>query len=74
MATIADLATAIATLKTDTSKALADIAAKLAAIPTTDPATQAAIDQAVTDITNLDSQIKGADPGTPAAGTTPAIP
>lgn len=54
----------IATLKADSSTALADIAAKLqGAVTTADPATAAILNQALRDITTLDTNIKAADPG-----------
>lgn len=66
MASIKDLADVVEKLKADTSTTLKDILAKLAAIPTTDPAVQAGIDQAVADLTALDATVTGADPGATA--------
>jgi len=72
-AQIDGLVAAIATLKTDESTVLADVAAALkAGIPTADPATAAVMTQAVTDLTAADTALKAADPGT--VPTAPAPP
>jgi len=66
--------TAITTLTTDTTTALADIAAKIAALQnnTPDPATAAELGNILTSVQTLDTNIKAADPGpvTPATKTT----
>lgn len=69
---IDSVVSALASLKTDTAAALADIAAKLAAgqSTTADPATAAIIASAIADIGTLDGSIKAADPGP----ITPVIP
>lgn len=61
----------IATLKTDTAKSLADIAAKIGAVPTADPATEAALQAILGDVNTLDTSIKAADPGAPLPAPAP---
>jgi len=75
-AQIDGLVAAIATLKTDESTVLADVAAALkAGIPAADPATAAVMTQAVTDLTAADTALKAADPGTvPTAPAPPGTP
>lgn len=57
--------TAVQTLTVDTSAALADIAAEIASLKNTtpDPATATELDNILTSVQNLDSNIKAADPG-----------
>lgn len=57
--------TAIETLTTDTSTALADIAAKIAALQnqTPDPATATELGNILTSVQALDTSVKAADPG-----------
>ena len=72
-AQIQELVTAVATLKTDTSTSLADIAAKLGSISSTaDPATATALQGVLSDIATLDGNIKAADPAAAVAPATGA--
>ncbi len=71
---ITALVATIATLKTDEGTVLTDVAAALKAIvpQVADPATAATITQAITDLTTADTNLKAADPGTPATAPAPA--
>ncbi len=69
--TVNDLATKFAALQTTVTTEIADFKAQLAAIPTTDPATQAAIDNLGTGLDNLAATVKAADPGAPGATPVP---
>lgn len=66
--------TALATLTTDTSTALADIAAKISALQaqTADPATATELGNILTSVQALDAQVKGADPGPVVVNPSPA--
>ena len=63
-AAIDSIQAALATLTTDTSKSLTDIAAKIASLQSTtpDPATATELGNILTSVQSLDSQIKAADP------------
>ena len=63
-AAIDSVKTALDTLTTDTSKALTDIAAKIASLQSTtpDPATATELGNILTSVNTLDLQIKAADP------------
>lgn len=57
--------TAVQTLTVDTSAALADIAAEIAALKnnTPDPVTATELDNILTAVQTLDASVKAADPG-----------
>ena len=62
MSSINDVQAALSNLVSDTTTALADIAAKVTALQGQVP-DPAAVDQIVSDLNALDAQVKSADPG-----------
>lgn len=71
---IDNINTAVQALTADTSKALSDIAAKIAALQssTPDPATATELGSILASVQSLDSQVKSADPGTITPTPPPA--